>query len=777
MYSYEWDKQTGGYYLKTSASKFIASEIRPVFSEEITITGLEERLQFDKKELRPLLWAKQNVYLYKGEEVAKLHKARYGESINIEWRGIADWDTIGVERKKITLSPVNIDSFIEKNSTIMSALVADTLKRIKEMYDTYAHRCDVVYIGFSGGKDSVVLLDLCHKVLPLDVPVVFSDTDMELPDTYKVWDEVQKRYPERTFIKANAAKSAIENWYLFGPPSQALRWCCSVHKSTPAILKLKEISAKKSIKTMVYIGVRGEESTRRSTYDDIGEGLKSQSQVNAMPILSWSAHELWLYTFENHLLINAAYRNGIPRVGCLMCPMSTNRQNELIRLSYGESVHPFAEAVRTTISREFTSEEDMDSFVYDGGWFARKSGVSLKDVIFEFGVERKRDRVACEFPVSVATELNEWLKAIGKIDGAELTISQNDSTARLDCIWQSGSSNKTVVKWLTYAAHKAVACVGCRVCEAECPTGALEFSKKTCSPIINETKCIHCMRCYAPDDGCWRYYSKRYAGAKTMNISGINKYMTFGLKPEWITVLMNEASTFRQTTALGPRMIPSAVTWFREAGLIAESTAIKTTSLIEVGKQQGVDSVFFWDILLMHLINISPLIKWYFCKTEIDVEYSLKQLDELLAESVSSLSVRKGALQSLCQVLKSSPLGEVDNSLVTVIKKGRSVAGLTRNTHNVDPLVILYGLYVIAEKAGRSEFTVRQLMVADFESDFVSPLVAFAMTPDDFKKQCVGLSSLYPNFISCSFTLGLDEIQLFPVAKSCNDVVELILQK
>ncbi len=70
-----------------------------------------------------------------------------------------------------------------------------------------------------------------------------------------------------------------------------------------------------------------------------------------------------------------------------------------------------------------------------------------------------------------------------------------------------------------------------------------------------------------------------------MNISGINKYMTFGLKPEWIEVLANEGASFRQTTALGNRMVPSAVTWFREAGLIGDSTAITTTLLLERWKE------------------------------------------------------------------------------------------------------------------------------------------------------------------------------------------------
>lgn len=785
MYSFEWDRKTGGYRLTTQTGKFVASEIRPVFAEELVLTGLEARLQFDPSERRPLLWAKQNAYLYRGEEIARFNKSGYGKPLDIEWKGIQNGDDDARDKtkkpRKVKLAPVDVGAMILKNRGIMTALVADTLKRIKEMYDAYVAKCDVVYIGFSCGKDSVVLLDLCHKVLPLDVPVVFSDTDMELPDTYRVWEQIQSCYANRPFLKVSARTSALENWRLFGPPSQALRWCCSVHKSTPAIIALKERLGKSSIKTLAFVGVRGEESQRRSEYDDIGDGLKSQSQVNAMPILAWSAHELWLYIFENNLVLNEAYRKGVPRVGCLMCPMSTDRQNDVIRRNYQEAVAPFADAVRDTIDREFSSKEDEDAFVYEGGWFARKSGVSLRQVIAEPGVERKSDRVICEFPVEAEPALKEWLKAIRKNEGAELSFSKDGQRGLLECTWLNGKVDKTVSKWLAYAVHKAIACTGCNACEAECPTGALRLEKDVSSGNLNvyidESMCVHCMRCYGPDEGCWRYYSKRYAGGKTMNISGINKYMTFGLKPEWIEVLANEGASFRQTTALGNRMVPSAVTWFREAGLIEDSTTITTTLLLDVGKKIGFSDLFFWQLLWFRLANSSPLVKWYVCNTDFDTRYSMKLIDEKLSQSVGSASVRKGALQSLCQLIKASPLGEGDLALIETEMKGRTVENLTRRSRLVDPLAILYGLYVMAEKSGRDAFTVRQMMATEVNEDVLSPLVVFGIPPDEFKKQCMGLAAVHPDFIACSFTLGLDEVRVFPETKKRDDVVELILHK
>lgn len=53
-----------------------------------------------------------------------------------------------------------------------------TTARIIEWYEHYN---GLVYVAFSGGKDSTVLLDLVRKIYP-DVPAVFCDTGLEFPE-------------------------------------------------------------------------------------------------------------------------------------------------------------------------------------------------------------------------------------------------------------------------------------------------------------------------------------------------------------------------------------------------------------------------------------------------------------------------------------------------------------------------------------------------------------------------------------------------------------------
>ena len=60
----------------------------------------------------------------------------------------------------------------------LSRKIQITTARIIEWYQHYDGQ---VYVAFSGGKDSTVLLDIVRRIYP-DVPAVFSDTGLEFPE-------------------------------------------------------------------------------------------------------------------------------------------------------------------------------------------------------------------------------------------------------------------------------------------------------------------------------------------------------------------------------------------------------------------------------------------------------------------------------------------------------------------------------------------------------------------------------------------------------------------
>lgn len=66
-----------------------------------------------------------------------------------------------------------------RQSLPLEAKISMTKLRIKEW--VYEFGVEGVYVSFSGGKDSTVLLHIVREMFP-EVPAVFSDTGLEYPE-------------------------------------------------------------------------------------------------------------------------------------------------------------------------------------------------------------------------------------------------------------------------------------------------------------------------------------------------------------------------------------------------------------------------------------------------------------------------------------------------------------------------------------------------------------------------------------------------------------------
>lgn len=180
----------------------------------------------------------------------------------------------------------------------------------------------------------------------------------------------------------------------------------------------------------------------------------------------------------------------------------------------------------------------------------------------------------------------------------------------------------------------------------------------------------------------------------------------------------------------------------------------------------------------MGLVNNSRLMNWYCVSTEIDVRQETQDLLKLLQESYPLTNNSKDRrLDALKNTADASPLGGETNAVMLPERNGRKIVALTRKAKGVHPLTILYGLYLIAKLSERNSFTVRELLTADVDSVFVSPMVAFGIAPDTFKRQCEGLRTRYPDYISTTFTYGNDGIEVYPEKHDLWDVVHLALEE
>lgn len=92
-----------------------------------------------------------------------------------------------------------ISDLYQMQSLSLNAKVRMTQRRIREWVDEYGE--DGVYISFSGGKDSTVLLNIARKLYP-NIRAVFVDTGLEYPEIrafVKGFDNVDWIRPKLTF--------------------------------------------------------------------------------------------------------------------------------------------------------------------------------------------------------------------------------------------------------------------------------------------------------------------------------------------------------------------------------------------------------------------------------------------------------------------------------------------------------------------------------------------------------------------------------------------------
>ncbi|MDR2465808.1 MAG: phosphoadenosine phosphosulfate reductase family protein [Prevotellaceae bacterium] len=323
MYSYTYDETTGGLLLNSSPTGF-SKEPRPVYAPELDVLGFNRYWRYDRQTDKPYMWAEANNYYYRGKLVAKLKGGNVYTAPEIIIPDDENGKPVAPEPDGIALRPVDIDAMVAANRDMMEIIERTTVKKILDVYKRYK-RLDCFHVAFSGGKDSCVLLDLVKKTLPAgSFVVVFGDTGMEFPDTYDVINKTQKQCIDDgiPFYIAKSYLDPKESWELFGPPSRVLRWCCSVHKSTPQTLKLREVTGKNHYIGLDYVGVRAQESIARSEYEYENYGKKQKGQYSHNSILEWTSAEVWLYMkqkrrcsakrSERRLQINST------RISCLL---------------------------------------------------------------------------------------------------------------------------------------------------------------------------------------------------------------------------------------------------------------------------------------------------------------------------------------------------------------------------------------------------------------------------------------------------------------------------
>lgn len=780
MYSYSWDIETGGFLLNSTPMQF-SKEPRPVYSRELDILGFDKYWKYDKDDSVPLMWAEANNYIYKGRLVAQTKGGTFFTAPVIK---LID----NPEPEGGKLSPVNIDLMVSKNEKLFEALVSDTIKGVYNTYLSYKKKVDIFHVSYSGGKDSEVALDIVQRALPHDsFIVIFGDTGMEFPDTYKSV-EIAKAKCKKEGIRFYVAKShlnPIDSWKKFGPPAATVRWCCSVHKTTPQLLLIKDIVGKNAVTEMAFVGVRADESVRRSGYDYISYGTKHKGQYSCNPILTWSSAEVYLYIYANKLHLNEAYKRGNTRAGCLVCPMSTNRNDYLNNLCYNESTQPLLDIIHDLDVADKGKEDRIRSYIENNGWKARKNGRDLSIAPKDYDESILGSNLVITFK-DANNDRFQWLKTVGTyvIDESKgkVTIDTSDGQYYVDVVklqegylristYNDNTPSRTLfLKKLRIVCRKSHYCVSCHVCMANCKYGNLHFDEK--GKLTISDKCIKCGKCLDIDTGCYVYKSLWLSkGLGNMNKKkSIDCYAAHGPKIEWFQEYVKLGNNFKTENSLGNNQVPAFNRFLRDSGVIIGDTETKLGVML---RDSNLEDNNIWAIMLANLAY-TPEVGWYI---------SQFGFNEMIAQSsiVNTLSTTEGvsasALKSIPAALKRIAALPLKNVGFGFTEKSSKEDGGTKFIRTPwltpSPEVILYSLYKFAEACdGYYQFAMSRLYDSNVESDGVSPVRIFGIDEEDMNKILKGLSINHPDFISVTFTLDLDNINLRE-DKTAHDVLDL----
>jgi phosphoadenosine phosphosulfate reductase len=216
-----------------------------------------------------------------------------------EGGGVVEQPICGAQGGSMTISTEIIGPLFDGNDKVAIALA-----RIRQFTPP-----EGLYVAFSGGKDSVVLLDLVRKA------GVKHDTHYNLTtvDPPELVHFIRKEYPS-----VQVHRPAMSMWQLIVkkklPPTRMVRYCCEV---------LKERGGDQGERT-VTTGVRWSESAgRRKRWRGMVQNCRNiVGKVYLMPIIDWTDEDIWQHIRANKLPYCSLYDEGFKRLGCVMCPMT-----------------------------------------------------------------------------------------------------------------------------------------------------------------------------------------------------------------------------------------------------------------------------------------------------------------------------------------------------------------------------------------------------------------------------------------------------------------------
>jgi len=188
----------------------------------------------------------------------------------------------------------------------------------------YAGRSDHVFVNFSGGKYSLVLLHLALRALR-EVKALYVDTTITLPECNEYVKGLCQDWGVELVI---VRREDIDFWGLVkrkGFPTPRLRWCMKELKFIPLKLLNKSVGGNCLHLTGTTMS---ESSKRREVYSIRGAYYLNYiiGSYVLQPILTWNEKIVNKYIEKHRLPVNPCYSLYGNEGNCYYCPHIKSRE-------------------------------------------------------------------------------------------------------------------------------------------------------------------------------------------------------------------------------------------------------------------------------------------------------------------------------------------------------------------------------------------------------------------------------------------------------------------
>lgn len=249
----------------------------------------------------------------------------------------------------------------QKQSLSLNSKIVLSQKVIRDFYDAVNGN---IYVAFSGGKDSTVLLDIVRRMYPSTI-AVYSYTGLEYPEIIKFvrsfenveWVrpkkrisqvieeygfpfpsketagriEFQRKYPSQNYIDKIPAKY----YGLLNSDIKISARCCYWLKKAPAKKFQKESGL------FPIIGIMATEGrNRESQWLQHGCNTFAEGNQRSAPLSFWTEKDIWDYIHFFNLPYSEIYNMGYTRTGCVGCGFGINLDNHPNRYQLLQKTHP-----------------------------------------------------------------------------------------------------------------------------------------------------------------------------------------------------------------------------------------------------------------------------------------------------------------------------------------------------------------------------------------------------------------------------------------------------